>query len=56
MTANNLSTIMGPTIVGNLSSNPASFLSDAEMQKRVMMALMDVSTEHWKSLIYTRRV
>lgn len=51
MTANNLATVMAPTIVGNLGSDPSSYIYEAEIQKRVMLSLMNVSNERWHVLI-----
>ncbi len=45
MDMDNLSKVMGPTIVGYSSSDPTAILSEAEDQRQVMQTLLNISDE-----------
>lgn len=51
MDMDNLSKVMGPTIVGYSSSDPTAILSEAEDQRQVMQTLLNISDEYWKKLL-----
>lgn len=51
MDAENLSKVMGPTIVGYSSSDPMAMLSETELQKSVVRALIAIPAEYWSTFL-----
>jgi len=51
MDVDNLSKVMGPTIVGYSSPDPTAILSEAGDQQKVMKTLLNISDEYWKKLL-----
>jgi len=54
MDMDNLSKVMGPTIVGYSSPDPTAILSEAGDQQKVMKTLLNISDEYWKKLLEPR--
>jgi hypothetical protein len=47
MDVDNLSMVMGPTIVGFSSTDPMSVMSESGKLKSVMRALLSISADYW---------
>ena len=47
MDIDNLSMVMGPTIVGFSSSDPIAVMSESPKLKAVMKALLSISADYW---------
>lgn len=51
MDVENLSNVWGPTIVGNSSHDPAAIMSEPPLQKAVVKALMNISSDYWEKFL-----
>ncbi|CAB4061526.1 RACGAP1 [Lepeophtheirus salmonis] len=51
MCVENIARIFGPTIVGYSSSDPTAMLSETPLQKDVMSALLNISSDYWKTFV-----
>jgi len=51
MNVDNLATVMGPTILGNSSSDPMAIISEASVQKAVVRALLSISQDYWSHFL-----
>ena len=47
MDVDNLSMVMGPTIVGFSSTDPIAVMSESGKLKNVMRALLSISADYW---------
>ena len=47
MNVDNLAMVMGPTLVGNSSSDPMAIMAEAGLQKGVVRGLMAISGDYW---------
>ena len=47
----NLSKVIGPTIVGYSSSDPMAIISEAAPQKAVMTMLLSLSADYWSTFL-----
>ena len=51
MDTDNISMVMGPTIVGYSSSEPIAIMSEAGQQKAVMKLLLGLSADYWSTFL-----
>ena len=51
MDAENIAISMGPTIVGNSSSDPTALISEIHQQKKVMTEMLDLSADYWSTFL-----
>lgn len=51
MDTENVAMVMGPTIVGYSTSDPAAVLSEAEQQQNVMKVLLGLSSDYWSTFL-----
>ena len=51
MDTDNISMVMGPTIVGYSSSDPMAIMSEGNQQKAVMKLLLGLSADYWSTFL-----
>ena len=51
MNVDNLAMVMGPTVVGNSSSDPMAIMAETTLQKAVVRALLSITPDYWSTFL-----